>query len=149
MNISQKCQYAMRAVFELAKRYGDGPTTVADIARMQAIPHKFLELILGELKQGRFVDSRRGPRGGYLLVSDPDQMAVGQIIRFVDGPIAPVDCLVGDCGSDCPIQTSCAFKSMWIRARDAMTNVYDQTTFQDLLDEQQAAGENLAAAYSI
>lgn len=145
MNISQKCQYAMRAVFELARRYGDGPTTVAEIARIQAIPPKFLELILGELKQGRFVDSRRGPRGGYLLVSDPSQVAAGQIIRFVDGPIGPVDCLADDSGTGCPLKTSCAFKRMWTRAGDAIAEVYDQTTFQDLLDEQQAAGDGLAA----
>ena len=149
MNISQKCQYAMRAVFELARRYGDGPTTVAEIARIQAIPHKFLELILGELKQGRFVESRRGPRGGYLLVSDPDKVAVGQIIRFVDGPIAPVDCRANHSGGGCPLQSRCAFKGMWTLAGDAIADVYDQTSFQDLLDEQQAAGEDVAAAYCI
>ena len=148
MNISQKCQYAMRAVFELARRYGDGPTTVAEIARVQSIPHKFLELILGELRQGRFVDSRRGPRGGYMLVGEPSEVAVGQIIRFVDGPIGPVDCLAND-SSGCPLHTSCAFKGMWTRAGDAIANVYDQTSLQDLLDEQQAAGDSLAAPYSI
>lgn len=61
MNVSQKCQYALRAVFELAKRRGEGPTTVADIAKAQAIPAKFLELILGQLRQGGFTESRRAP----------------------------------------------------------------------------------------
>ena len=92
MSISQKCQYALRSVFELAKRHGEGPTSIREIARAQAIPPKFLELILTELRKGGFVESRRGIHGGYLLPVPPKTVFAGEIIRFVDGPIAPVRC---------------------------------------------------------
>ncbi|KKL10688.1 hypothetical protein LCGC14_2553300, partial [marine sediment metagenome] len=103
MNVSQKCQYALRAVFELAKRQGRGPTTISDVAEAQAIPPRFLELILGQLRQGGFVDSRRGPRGGYLLPVTSPALTIGQIIEFIDGPIAPVRCVVGGPDVDCPL----------------------------------------------
>jgi Rrf2 family protein len=87
MLITQKCQYALRAVFALARREGRGPTKIAEIAREQAIPVRFLEVILGQLKQGGFVDSRRGADGGYFIVRSPREIAVGDIVRFIDGPL--------------------------------------------------------------
>ncbi|NQU74935.1 MAG: RrF2 family transcriptional regulator [Planctomycetes bacterium] len=138
MNVSQKCQYALRAVFELAKRYGGGPTTIDQIAKVQAIPPKFLELILAQLRQGGFVESRRGVHGGYLLTAAPARLAVGEIIRFIDGPIAPVRCVTDAKGPDCPLYGNCAFMGMWTRARDAVAGVYDTTTLQDLIDQHQA-----------
>lgn len=149
MSISQKCQYALRAVFELAKRDGTGPTTVAEIAEAQAIPPRFLELILGQLRQGGFVESRRGVRGGYLLAAPRQSLSVAEIIRFVDGPIGPVRCVVGSKDTDCPLHGNCAFMGMWRRARDAIAEVYDETTFQDLMDEEQASARGFVASYCI
>lgn len=149
MSISQKCQYALRAVFELAKRDGTGPTTVAEIAEAQAIPPRFLELILGQLRQGGFVESRRGVRGGYLLAAPRQILSVAEIIRFVDGPIAPVRCVAGSKDTDCPLHGNCAFMGMWARARDAIAEVYDETTFQDLMDEEQASARDYVAGYCI
>ena len=100
MNISQKCQYALRAVFELARRYGEGPTSIREIARIQAIPPKFLELILTELRKGGFVESRRGVHGGYSLPASPRMVSAGEIIRFIDGPISPVRCIGDRRGAD-------------------------------------------------
>ncbi len=90
MSVSQKCQYALRAVFELASRHGDAPTSIREIAQAQAIPPKFLELILVQLRKAGFVESRRGAHGGYFLAVGPAALTVGEIIRFIDGPIAPV-----------------------------------------------------------
>ena len=150
MSISQKCQYALRAVFELAKRAGGQPTTVGQIAEAQAIPPRFLELILNQLRQGGFVESRRGVRGGYLLAAKPAALSVGEIIRFVDGPVVPVRCIVGSGkGGDCPLHGNCVFMGMWERARDAVTRVYEQTTFQDLIDEERSAAERYVASYCI
>ena len=149
MSISQKCQYGLRAVFELAKHWGGGPTSVTQIAGVQAIPPRFLELILGELRQGGFVESRRGVHGGYLLPVDPSRLYVGQIIRFIDGPVAPVSCVVANKQRDCPLHGNCAFMNMWSRARDAVAEVYDQTSFQDLIEEEAAATEKYVASYCI
>jgi Rrf2 family cysteine metabolism transcriptional repressor len=136
VQISQKCQYAVRAVFELAKHYGEGPVRIADVAGAQAIPPRFLEVILAELKQGRFVESRRGREGGYLLARSPGDISVGQVVRFVEGPIAPVGCLVEDGGQGCSLHGRCVFDGLWRRAQEAMAGVYDSTSFQDLLEEE-------------
>ena len=142
MNVSQKCQYALRALFELSRRPRQNPVRTAEIAEAQAIPPKFLELILGELKRGGFVESRRGARGGYLLLYQPDRLTVGEVIRFVDGPIAPVRCVTEAERADCPLLAGCALIGMWRRARDAVSHVFDNTTFQDLLDEELSAAPN-------
>ena len=145
MNVSQKCQYALRGIFELAKRNGQGPVSIGEIAAVQSIPARFLELILGELRQGGFVESRRGRRGGYMLASSPEELKVGDIIRFIDGPVAPVKCVSGTGESACPLHGDCAFMSMWVRARDAVASVYDSTSFQDLVDEEHAASDYVAS----
>jgi Rrf2 family cysteine metabolism transcriptional repressor len=138
--VSQKCQYALRAVFELSKHYGKGPLKIADIAEEQAIPVRFLEVILSQLKQGGFVESRRGREGGYLLSRAPGRLAVGDLIRFVEGPIGPVSCVAGSPTDKCPLHGGCVFLSMWERARRAVADVYDSTTFKDLIDEEKRAG---------
>src|SRR5215831_20608960 len=86
MNISVKGEYALQAIFDLALNATRDPVRIADIASRQNIPQKFLELILASLKQGGFVESRRGAEGGYLLARPADSIAVGEVLRFVEGP---------------------------------------------------------------
>ncbi len=83
MNISVKGDYALHAIFDLALQKPGEPIRIADVARRQKIPQKFLELILAGLKQGGFVESRRGAEGGYLLSRAPDAITVGEVLRFV------------------------------------------------------------------
>ena len=151
MSVSQKCQYALRALFELAKLDTDRPTAMAHIAQVQAIPPKFLELILSELRQGGFVESRRGRSGGYVLRPRADELTIGAVIRFVDGPVAPVKCVAGNTQADtkCPLYGDCAFMDMWSRARDAVAEVYDSTTFQGLVDKERLGAEARANMYCI
>lgn len=85
MNISVKGEYALHAIFDLAAQCSSEPTKIAEIARRQKIPQKFLELILANLKQGGFVESRRGAEGGYLLARKPEMITVGDVLRFVEG----------------------------------------------------------------
>ncbi len=149
MGVSQKCQYALRSVLELAQRYGSGPTSVSTIAEAQAIPPRFLEAILRQLRNGGFVDSRRGIQGGYTLNASPGSLSVGEIIRFVDGPLDPVSCVGGGRKTNCPLQKNCALMGMWGRARDAVAAVYDQTSIQDLIDEQAALSARYVPEYCI
>src|SRR6201985_3281416 len=86
MNISVKGEYALQAIFDLAANGGPEPVKIAEIARRQKIPQKFLELILASLKQGGFVESRRGADGGYLLARPADSLTVGDVLRFVEAP---------------------------------------------------------------
>ena len=149
MQVSQKCQYALRAIFELAKSQGNDLLTVGEIAQVQAIPPRFLELILRQLRQGGFVESRRGVQGGYLLAVAPDALSVGAIIRFIDGPITPVRCIAEANETKCRLYGNCAFMGVWLRARDAVAGVYDETTFQGLIEEEQASAGRYVASYSI
>src|ERR1700692_3801408 len=86
MKISGKSEYALRAMFDLALRKPGEPVRIADIAGRQKIPQKFLELILANLKQAGFVESRRGAEGGYLLARPADSLTVGEVLRYVEGP---------------------------------------------------------------
>ncbi|MBM4031632.1 MAG: Rrf2 family transcriptional regulator [Planctomycetes bacterium] len=149
MFISQKCQYAVRATFELAKRYGGGPVRIADVAEAQAIPVRFLEVILNQLKQGGFVLSQRGSRGGYVLARAPEELSVGDIIRFVEGPVAPVVCAMGGNKADCPLYGGCVFLPMWERVREAVSGVYDETTFRSLVELDARKAAEYVASYAI
>ena len=83
MNISVKSEYALLAVFDLSLQPPGDPVKIADVARRQKIPQKFLELILAGLKQGGFVESRRGAEGGYRLAKPANEITVGEVLRFV------------------------------------------------------------------
>jgi Rrf2 family cysteine metabolism transcriptional repressor len=85
MNISVKGEYALQALFDLASQPPGGPIKIGAIAKRQQIPQKFLELILAGLKQGGFVESRRGAEGGYMLARPADRISVGEVLRFVEG----------------------------------------------------------------
>jgi Rrf2 family transcriptional regulator, cysteine metabolism repressor len=129
MNISVKSEYALKAVFDLASQYlarrDSGaqmpPIKIADIARRQRIPQKFLELILAGLKQSGFVDSRRGAEGGYLLARPPDSITVGEVLRTVENVK----------GGSRP-RSNDPFAEIWNRVDAAVSDVLDRTTFAEL-----------------
>jgi Rrf2 family protein len=135
MAVTQKCQYALRALFELARRKGEGPVPAGGIADRQAIPKRFLEVILHQLRQGGFVDSQRGKDGGFFLSRPAEDVTVGEIIRFMDGPISPVDCHRERPGHGCPLRGDCVFRGLWDEARLALERVYDTRTLRDLVEE--------------
>ncbi len=149
MPISQKTQYAVRAVFELAKRQGRGATKISEIAEAQAIPQRFLENILNHLKGGGFVESVRGKEGGYLLARPAQELTVGKILKFVEGPLSPVECMVDGKKVPCSMYGHCAFRSLWKRAEKALEEVYDGTTFAELVVEEANDCRERGADYSI
>jgi Rrf2 family protein len=149
MNISQKCQYAIRALLELSKHHGNSPLKSGDIAARQAVPVRFLEVILNELKTSGLVQARRGVRGGFLLACKPEELTVGKVIRLVDGPFDPVSC-TGDGGKTaCPLREGCSLIELWMRAKNAIETVYDGTTFQDLVDREQVLDRTSVSNYCI
>lgn len=139
MLITKKHQYALRSIFEMAKHYQKGPLKIAVIAEAQAIPERFLEVILVELKRGGFVRSKRGMRGGYELIVDPATFRVGDLMRYLTRDMKPVECMAPIPEANCPFQGECAFFPMWKEVKAAIFNVYDKTTFQDLLDSKNGA----------
>lgn len=149
MTLSQKCQYAVRSLLELAKIYGRGPVRISEIAEKQAIPPRFLENILNELKSSGLVESRRGAQGGYLLAKGPAEVTVGQIIRLVDGPLDPVKC-IGDSNTPCcGLKQGCSLIHLWNRAKAALEDIYDNTTFADLVEEDRRLSQSMELDYTI
>jgi Rrf2 family transcriptional regulator, cysteine metabolism repressor len=148
MLISKKSRYALRAVFELAKRRGQGPVKIADIAKSQGISQRFLEAILVQLKQAGLVESRRGSEGGYQLVREPEKVTVGDVLRIVQGLPEPVEC-VGKPDVSCPMSMNCVFIPMWEKMMNAITQVYDSTTFKDLINQEQKTCKAASMDYAI
>jgi len=149
MLITQKCRYALRAILELAKREGQGLVKTADIAKAQAVPPRFLEVILGQLKQGGFVTSRRGASGGYMLARPVSDLTVGEVIRFLQGGIGPLHCFGVEDKSDCPLDGDCIFLDLWEKAAEAMGRVFDGTTFADLVKRDRQKRGEYVVSYSI
>jgi Rrf2 family protein len=125
MNISVKGEYALQAILDLASRRPGEPVKIADVASRQKIPQKFLELILAGLKQGGFVESRRGADGGYLLARPADSITVGEVVRFVEG--APTGRARSRRKGETP------FSEMWLRVDSAVSGILDKTSFADVL----------------
>jgi Rrf2 family transcriptional regulator, cysteine metabolism repressor len=132
MSLSQKCYYAIRAVFELAQAPAGRAVKIGEIAERQGIPPKFLEAILNQLKGGGFVESRRGADGGYLLARSPRLISMGDVLRFVEGPLHPVKCVGGRAEGETALDGVLA--PIWDAAEKALADVYDGITFQDLVD---------------
>ena len=130
----KKKQYAIRAIFELAKHMGKGPRKISDIAKAQEIPVRFLEVILSQLKGSGFVESKRGLYGGYTLVRPPNEITVGDVLRFMSGQDEMVDGMTDQSKDSFSFNGDVTFSSMMNRAREAVFDVYDQTTIQNLLD---------------
>ena len=135
MSVSSKCYYAIRAVYALAEHESPEPLKIAEIADREKIPIRFLEVILSQLKGGGFVQSKRGAEGGYRLAKPADSITVGSIMRYVDGPIAPVDCVSPSRPMDCQFHGDCHFFGFWGRVRQSISDVVDRTTFADLVKE--------------
>jgi Rrf2 family protein len=130
----KKGQYALRAIYELAKRNGDGPIKISDIALAQAIPRRFLEVILNQLKGSGIVASRRGFYGGYFLAKSPDQVSVGDVFRYLPMDEDNTKCIACVSQKACPFNDKCAFFNLWHEVKAAAFKIYDETTMQDLLD---------------
>jgi Rrf2 family cysteine metabolism transcriptional repressor len=131
MKVTYKGDYALKAVLDLALHYGSEAVTINDIARRIDAPVKFLEQILLDLKKGGFVESRRGKIGGYLLSKAPGKIRVGEVIRFMDGPIEPISCVRHEY-SGCKDLHKCVFRDMWQQVFEATSKIVDNVTLEDL-----------------
>lgn len=134
--ISQKSKYALRALRALARMHAEAPMPISAIASRENIPKKFLEQILLELKRAGFVASRRGQRGGYLLLGRPHEITFGAILRTTEGPLAPVACLAnGGYCPDCRDKKQCTVRLVFGQIALAYGEVLDNTTLADILGE--------------
>jgi Rrf2 family protein len=149
MLVSQKSRYALRAVFELSKRYGRGPVKISEIAERQSIPPRFLEVILSQLKQAGFLGSRRGSDGGYFLTRQPGLLSVGDVMRFTQGEVLPRENTTGGSSGNGTQNGDTVFQPMWEKVGKAISDVYDGTNFRTLVEEEEQKSKKYVPTYSI
>ncbi len=133
--LTNKAKYGLKAMVHLAGAEPGRPVLVTEIAEANGIPKKFLDAILGELRNAGLVHSRKGPGGGYALARPPSEIRVGHVIRILDGPLAPIPCAsrtaYRPC-EDCPDIERCSVRQIMVQVRDAMSAVLDRRTLAEM-----------------
>ncbi|MBE3590331.1 MAG: Rrf2 family transcriptional regulator [Firmicutes bacterium] len=152
MYITTKGRYGTKALFELALRYGEGPVPLREIAEKQGLSEHYLEQLFAPLRKAGLVQSVRGAQGGYMLARDPQDITVGDVLRVLEGPIAPTECSLG--GPDyayrfCGEKTVCVAQDVWIKVRRAIEDVVDHITLADLVEQDREARQRMAHMYYI
>ena len=144
--ISKKAKYAIKALKVLTQAYGNGPVLISQIAVQESIPQKFLETILLDLRNHGILQSQKGKGGGYMLRVEPGRINLAQVIRVIDGPIAPTPCVSLNfyvrC-DDCADEENCLIRPIMLRVRDANLAVYETTTMQMLVDGVKPIGHSV------
>ncbi|MED1468356.1 MULTISPECIES: cysteine metabolism transcriptional regulator CymR [Bacillus] len=123
MKISTKGRYGLTIMIELAKKYGEGPISLKTIAQANDLSEHYLEQLISPLRNAGLVKSIRGAYGGYILADEPSKITSGDVIRVLEGPITPVEGIEDE---------EPAKRELWIRIRDAIKDVLDNTTLEDL-----------------
>jgi len=133
MQITYKGDYSLKAILFLSTKYNRDVVTSQELAKSLDIPVKFLEQVLLDLKRGGFIDSKRGVKGGYFLLKHPKDIKIGDVIRFIDGPIEPIACASQDkCYRGCRDIDNCVFRDIWIETTKAISDIVDKITFDEL-----------------
>ncbi len=132
MRLSTKGQYAVRAMLVLTLHAMENPVSLRHVSEVEEISEQYLEQIFVDLRKAKLVVGHRGAHGGYKLSRQPDDITAGDILRAVEGPIAPVDCVRHQHGESCQRVNVCITRDLWARLRDSMSEVLDNTTLADL-----------------
>ena len=130
MRISTRGRYGLRAMFELARAFGDGPLRMSAMAERQVLSRKHLHALLTSLKSAELVRSVRGPGGGFVLGRPPDQIRLSEVLRALEGPLSLVDCVEN--GRACNRVNRCSASRIWAEVSSAIENVLDNLTLQDM-----------------
>lgn len=133
--ISKRAKYALKALKQLAEQYGKGPVLISRLSEQQHIPQRFLESILLDLRNHGLLHSQKGKGGGYQLRVEPERINLAQVLRIIDGPIAPTPCVSKNfyvrC-DDCEDEETCRIRPIMLRVRDANLAVYENVSLQEL-----------------
>ncbi len=154
MKLSTRGDYATRVILELASLKEERAVSVADLAARTAISPKYLEHIMTRLRAASVVSSERGMHGGYTLARKPEELTVGEVVRLMDGPLAPSPCASRSAHLPCPTyrcpsEYTCVLRGLWVEVRDAIAGVLESTTFADLVKRQEAAKAQTREMYYI
>ena len=134
VSFSTKGEYGVRLMAQLARRYGGGPASLTDIAEQEDLPRAYLEQLVISLRDAALVQSTRGAHGGYELTRAPEEILMGEVLRALEGPIAPMICATDDMSHmTCERSGHCTVNFMWVRVRDAISGALDSMTLADLV----------------
>ncbi len=150
--LSKKTKYGLQALLYLAQKYKHGSVLISDLAKEERIPKKFLEAILLDLKNHGLLHSKKGKGGGYVLGRNPSEISFGQVIRILEGPLAPVSCVSQSAYrrcEECQDETICGIRMVMKDVREAMANILDKTTLADVIEKVQHLNTHDALHYFI
>jgi len=133
MRFSARERVGLRAMAELAQRYGTGPVSLSEVAAAQEVSLSYLEQVIRPLRRAGLLTSTRGASGGYTLARPPAAITVGDVIRVLEGAIVPIRCVSDQtCSPPCALEDRCATRSVWEIVRDRLTETLDGITLADL-----------------
>ncbi|ABR48606.1 transcriptional regulator, BadM/Rrf2 family [Alkaliphilus metalliredigens QYMF] len=135
MKLSTKGRYGLKAMFDLAIHQGEGPIPLKHIAERQKISDHYLEQLIASLRKAGLVKSVRGAQGGYMLANSPDKVVVGEIIRVLEGPLGPSECVLEEDPTACARADYCVTRVIWEKIRVSISDVIDNITLQDMVDD--------------
>ncbi len=135
MRLSTKGRYGVKAMFDLALHHGEGPVSLKNVAERQGISEHYLEQLISGLRKAGLVKSVRGAQGGYTLAKEPTKITVGDIIRVLEGPIAPVECVSEEDPELCQKADCCVTRGIWEKVRDSIAGVLDSITLEDMVKD--------------
>jgi Rrf2 family protein len=148
MRVSRKTDYALRALFTLVDHYGGAPIPIRELARRNDVPKRFLEQIMLDLKSQGWVDSMAGVRGGYVLGKNPEKITMGQVVRYFDGILAPIDCVSVTGYKRCSQEPVCRFRRVFFDARNFVAGLMDRSTLADIAKGTPLSHQEVATGYS-
>jgi Rrf2 family protein len=140
MKVSTKSRYGVAAMVDIAQQFGKGPVALRSVAQRQQVSEHYLEQLMSPLRNAGFVRSVRGAQGGYVLAKDPTSITVGDIVRAMEGPIAPVDCLLAEKGRDnpyCDKTKDCIRRNIWLKMGESITEALDSISLASLCADAQ------------
>ncbi|MEW6228893.1 MAG: Rrf2 family transcriptional regulator [Bacillota bacterium] len=136
MKLSTRGRYGVRAMYDLALHYGEGPVSLKATAERQMVSEHYLEQLMGGLRRAGLVTSSRGAQGGYELARPPGEITIGDIIRVLEGSIDPAECVAeGDASDACERADECTMRLVWKKLKDCMNRVLNSISLEDLCNE--------------
>jgi Rrf2 family protein len=146
MKISKKTDYALRALFTLVDQYGRGPVPIRELAERNHVPKRFLEHIMLDLKAKGWVSSIPGLRGGYVLARPPEKITMGEVVRYFDGILAPIECVSVSGYQPCTQEAVCRFRRVFLDARNYVTMLMDSSTLAEVAKGRPVTGKEVFEA---
>ncbi len=142
MILSTRSRYGLKMMLELALNYGFGSMPLNKIAMKQSLPVTYLEQLISPLRKNQLVKGTRGSKGGYVLAKAPKDITVGEIIRILEGPLAPSECVLGKEEYECINADNCATRIIWEKISDSINNVIDSITLNDMVNDYKKLNKN-------